>query len=104
MKSVRQEDVAASPVNSHEGTQISDCGLLTKKLVRIDQPFCYTGQTSADDGIVGVVSPPSRDANGTRLKSSSNSPLRRRKKKGIVELGDSCPQLRRSARLSAKHP
>jgi len=104
LKSVRHEDEAPSPVKSQDGTQMSISGLLPKKLGRKDQPCRYTGQTSADDGIVEVVSPPSRDADETRAKSRSNSPPCRRKKKGIAELGDSCPKPRRLVRLSAKHP
>ena len=83
---------------------MSSSGLIPKKMVCVDQHLRCTGQTSADDGNERGESPLFCDVDGTRVKSRLNSLPRRRKKKGLVELGDSCPQLRRSARLSAKHP
>jgi len=104
LESARHEDEVVSPVNSLDGTQMSGSGMLPKKLVCKAQPYCYTGQISVDDGNVGVVSPLSLGADRAMVKSRSNSPSRRCKKKGIAELGDSCPHPRRSVRLSAKHP
>jgi len=60
-------------------------------------------QLSVDDGNVGVKSPLFQGVDVATVKSISNSPPRRRKKKGFVELGVSCPHLRRSTRLSVKH-
>lgn len=62
---------------------------------------------SVDDGVVGVMSTgagslPQLGIDDTVLKCRSNSPPLRRKKKGLLELGDSCPYPRRSARLSSR--
>ena len=101
--SARHDDEVVSPNNSIDGTQMIGGGMLPKKLVCKAQPFCCTGQTSVDDGNVGVGSPLSLGGDGAMVKSRSNSPPRRRKKKGFADLGASCPHPRRSVRLSAKY-
>jgi len=92
-----------SPVNRSDGTQTLGSGLLPKQLMHKGQPSRLTGQVgSVDDECVGVMSPLSVGVEEAMEKSRSNSPPRRRKKKGIAELSDSCPFPRRSLRLSAK--
>jgi len=64
---------------------------------------------SVDDGEVGVLLLgsglfPQLGRDAVVLKSRSNSPPLRRKKKCLMELGDSCPLPRRSARLRSRIP
>jgi len=96
MESDRHEEGAISPVNRCDGIQLEGRGMLCEKT----KSFV---QLSVDDGNVGVKSPLFQGVDVATVKSRSNSPPRRRKKKGFVELGVSCPHLRRSARLSVKH-
>ena len=51
---------------------------------------------------MGEVLSPQPGLEGPNLKCRSNSPPTRRKKKGLLELGDSCSYPRRSARLSSR--
>ena len=101
LRSVRNKAVAVPQDNSLDGISSSSKGVVPKN---VNQRHRSAGLSIADDDIEGGESPLFCDVEGTREKSRSNSPPRRRKQKGLAELGDSCPQLRRSARLSAKHP
>ena len=99
--SVRNEGEVAPPIINFDGTICS--GSVPKKVGCANKLFRSSGQTTVDDGMERGVFPLCCNVDGTRGLSRSNSPPRRHKKKGLMELGDSCPQLRRSARLSAKH-
>jgi len=77
--------------------------------VAVDWVGCSFGMRggSADDGAIGVLSWGAGALSQLRrgaadLKSRSNSPPQRRKKKGLLELGDSCPFPQRSARLRSR--
>jgi len=94
MESDWHERGEVSSVQLREGIQLEERGVLRAVSAVIQ---------SVDDGNVGVKSPRFQGVDVAMLKSRSISPPRRRKKKGFVELGVSCPQLRRSARLSEKH-
>jgi len=88
------------------GFQVLEGGMSSKKREGKGPLNHYVVQgVSVDDGDVGLVSsgelsPLLLGVDGANEKSRSNSPPRRRKKKGLSELGDSCPHPRRSVRLS----
>ena len=93
--------IVVSPVNRSDVNQTLGSG--SKQLMHKGQPSRLTGQVGCiDDEWVGARSPLSIGVEEALEKSRSNSPPRQRKKKGIAELGDSCPLPRRSLRLSAK--
>jgi len=108
--SVSEEARQATFERRISGSQVPVGRLSSKKREVKGMQNCHVAEGgSVDDGVVGVVSPGvltslMLGADGAIERTKSNSPPRRRKKKGLTELGDSCSYPKRSVRLSVRLP
>ena len=99
--------MASSPTRSTRSKSLEGTRSPTERTGNGERNSRCVQGGSADDGLVGVMSMgavplPQSGLEGPNLKCRSNSPPIWRKKKGLLELGDSYSYPRRSAQLSSR--